>query len=159
MRTLLSIENETRHPPTVFDFTSVSRDRGRCRGALPTLESEGDFFIADPKGIIRNVGHIDLDFPSLYRAYAAGKSFHGKARFSMGVYDGGKVSEVGTSGMSYSFDEQRAVFRLQTSTEGGHLDLVFQFDPSLDILTAEVEEGTSAGPHVVGSADIRFRKK
>jgi len=125
----------------------------------PALEREGDFFITDKKGTIRQVGHFDLDFTSLYRAYAAGNAFRGKTRFSMGRYDAGKVVDVTSSVMTYSIGERQAVLHLRPGIEDGGLDLLFRFDPSADVLTADVEEGNIAGPRTVGSADIRFRKR
>ena len=125
----------------------------------PALEREGDFFIADKKGVILQVGHFDLDFTALYRTYAAREEFHGKANFSIGRYDAGKVVDVTSSVMTYSIGERDAVLHLRPGVGDGGLDLIFRFDPSADVLTAEVEEGNIAGPRVVGSADIRFRRK
>jgi hypothetical protein len=125
----------------------------------PALEREGDFYISDKKGAILQVGHFDLDFTALYRDYSAGKEFQGKARFSLGRYEAGNVVDVTSSVMAYVIGERHAVLHLRPGIEDGGLDLLFRFDPSSDVLTADVEEGNIAGPRVVGSADIRFRRK
>ncbi|MFA5262605.1 MAG: hypothetical protein WC378_02190 [Opitutaceae bacterium] len=121
------------------------------------MKRVGDFVLFDRHGNLFQVGHVLLDFSSVFAVLAGNPEALGECEFMHAELKGIKLGKPAIHKLRYFFRFEGSVVYLNSDIPTEEVKLTFDLDPSQEIIQGSIVNNQSDAQEEVGTFKMRMR--